>query len=895
MASKEVQLTTAASDGDLAKVTQLLDEGVNVNAKTGRDKQTALMLASVKKHIPVIELLLGREGIDINAQDKNGTTALAIVASKGFSDIVKLLVERGANPNIQDNYKSSVLVTAVVRIDKDTVELLLNHGANPNLRTAGNATPLMFTPMNMSDLTPIARLLLDKGADPNAKDERGQTTLMGASKKGNPNLIKLLLERGADKTIKDNAGKTALDYAKTPEIGALFDDPADKGKRLIDAAMYGVLETVKKLLDEGVDVNSKDRYGETALIKASGSLVGMNVFNLLIERGADVNIVSSDRGDSALSIASGNNQLDKVRILLEKGANPNVTPTNGLSPLINASSKGYTDLARLLLDNGADPNLANGNYTPIIAAAGTGRTEIVKLLLDKGANPNTTGALGYTPITFAVEGGYVEVIRVLLEKGADPNAKNGFDQTPLSWAASKNNADLIKLLLEKGADKTIVDRYGKTAREYATKPEIINMFKDPEDIAPYKGKTADDISIFDIFLGKVDATTTEEQAQAIIRNFSLCPVCLSLEERGSEHGTGCMYKYHICKPELRHEELYNLYKDDRGYIYWCTYCGRICDSHFHYKLALVSDPKPTTVLPRDKPGSFFAFTCDNSDPRDIEGYRRDIDGVPVQVPPAKTNGGGGLGEKLNRLTRLIDYAFELQHATGEITNEEAKKELIEETWNAPMFRSRFDPRKLQKWKTDLSVFKPSAPPAPAAEVPEAVPAEGVIEDPNIEDGEDFITLADGLVIQFKHKDAKGELNDHVYGAGAAAEKHFISKDSLITYIRSMGEAKGVCFDKDECGGLLWPQEIAKAFEDPRLEVTEDDKKALASYKEKFNRDRAPVAGGAVPELWKFNFISRMEDDSCMLPPKEELRKLKKKAGNRTRKNKKRAKKTRRNK
>jgi hypothetical protein len=187
-------------------------------------------------------------------------------------------------------------------------------------------------------------------------------------------------------------------------------------------------------------------------------------------------------------------------------------------------------------------------------------------------------------------------------------------------------------------------------------------------------------------------------------------------------------------------------------------------------------------------------------------------------------------------------------------------------------RMRFDPQKFKRWKTDISVFK--APEVTTVEViPEAVPAPGDIEDPVITEGTDPISLDDGFVIQFKHKNKDGVLFNHVHGD----ENMFIGKGSVIEFLKTMGEKLGKCFD-DECGGWWWPQEIAKAFEDPRLEVTDAERAELAKYKERFNRWKAPATGGASPR-WKFNLLSEIDNAQCYLPPK-------KKAGNRTRKMKK---------
>lgn len=576
------------------------------------------------------------------------------------------------------------------------------------------------------------------------------------------------------------------------------------------------LEEVTRLIDEGVDVN--ERMGNIYL---------------------------------PLFYAARSNKKEIVELLLLRGANINIKNSAGDTALIFASEAGYIEIVKLLLGKGADPNLTDylGN-TAVFVACTRGNAEMAKLLLENGADPNIKTNDGDTALMIAYDRKRIDLLKILLEKGADPNVKYNDRNTLLINATKNGQTEIVKLLLEKGADRNIKNSLGKIALDYATKDEIRNLLIGAKPV-PYVGKSKSDIEFFNIFLGKVDETTTEAEMKDMIRNSTFCPVCLSNTIRVD----GCLYMHHICPAGARHTELYNKYKNDKGEIWWCVDCCRICLGHRHYEIGLANSSVPI-LLPAGDP---FARACDGSD-------------------GSRTNGGGSTSEKLKRIARMIDYAFELQHFVGEISENDAKRELTEEVWNAGTMRMRFDPLKFKRWKTDISVFEEVAPAAP---IPEAIPAPGDIEDPVISEGTDFVSLDDGIVIQFKHKNKDGVMFNHVHGAD---DKRFIGKNSMITFMKTMGEKLGRCFD-DDCGGWLWPQEIEKAFADPRLGVTDEDRAVLASYKERFNAAKAPVTGGA---RWKFSFTSDMDNAQCYLPRK-------KNAGNRTRKNNKRAKKTRRQK
>ena len=116
-----------------------------------------------------------------------------------------------------------------------------------------------------------AKLLLDAGANPNVKDDKGRTALIRASENGNIEVVKLLLDRGANLEAKDDWGRTAL----------------------IWASWDGHIEVVKLLLDAGANPNAKDDKGRTALMEAS-RYGYTEIVRLLLGAGADRNIKDGD-------------------------------------------------------------------------------------------------------------------------------------------------------------------------------------------------------------------------------------------------------------------------------------------------------------------------------------------------------------------------------------------------------------------------------------------------------------------------------------------------------------------------------------------------------------------------------------------------------------------------
>jgi len=160
--------------------------------------------------------------------------------------------------------------------------------------------------------------------------------------------------------------------------------------------------------------------------------------------------------------------LQRVKKLLEQGANVNARNTVGWTPLHLAAEKGYLEVARLLVEKGADVNARDDDgTTPLHFAALWGHLEVARLLVEKGADVDARNNFGTTPLHYAALGGHLEVARLLVEKGADVDARNNNGWTPLHYAAPNGHLEVVRFLLEAGANPTPRSNEGWTPADMA--------------------------------------------------------------------------------------------------------------------------------------------------------------------------------------------------------------------------------------------------------------------------------------------------------------------------------------------------------------------------------------------------------------------------------------------
>ncbi|HEU4387972.1 MAG TPA: ankyrin repeat domain-containing protein [Blastocatellia bacterium] len=131
-------------------------------------------------------------GINLEARDRVGQTALMSATLANQLETINVLLAKRADPNAKDKYAGTALMTAAWKGNKEAVVSLLARGADLNARADNGMTPLMFAAWE--DHVDVVKLLLEKGADRDLQDQNGWTALMRADFKGHKEVVNILSE-----------------------------------------------------------------------------------------------------------------------------------------------------------------------------------------------------------------------------------------------------------------------------------------------------------------------------------------------------------------------------------------------------------------------------------------------------------------------------------------------------------------------------------------------------------------------------------------------------------------------------------------------------------------------------------------------------------------------------
>ena len=364
------------------------------------------------------------QGMNLNYIDDNGKSFIHMMAEKSYLDVLQLLHENGANLKAKDRNDRSMIMHAIKGIcDCKTITWLLK-----------------------------------QDVEVNHCDKHGFTAVHYAAEKGNLDVLKLLQINGAN----------------------IHQVSSNQSNAIISALMgNGSHETVKWLLEQGVDVNHSDEYGFTAALHAAEA-GNLDVLKLLQSNGANIHCVSTNGTNGIISASMGTGSCETVMWLIEQGIDVNHCDKDGFTAALHAADEGNLDVLKLLQSNGASINQVSNNGTNDIMSAsmGTGSCETVMWLIEQGIDVNHCDKDGFTAALHAADEGNLDVLKLLQSNGASINhvSTNGTNGI-ISASMGTGSCETVMWLIEQGIDVNHCDKDGFTAVHHAAQGGHLDLLK----------------------------------------------------------------------------------------------------------------------------------------------------------------------------------------------------------------------------------------------------------------------------------------------------------------------------------------------------------------------------------------------------------------------------------
>lgn len=480
---------------------------------SGQPLRTLINRSKIQKRIP-------KSSLGSNNAALKKTLIAAVAAHK--HNIVEQLLDRGVSPDTGP--ENNAVLDSTYKRDVESLKLLLEFGADPNAKATDGNTPLRCAcEYNHEE---EAKVLLEYGADPNISAPEW-TPLPWALNHNSESLVHLLLQYGANPDLVMENGWTSLVYAceknRLPSIvqefftyGASPDATDAHGTTGLGLACYrNHPDLVKVLLSNGANPNLPGK--ELPMLV---SLRYPACLEHLIAAGADLHC-----SKGIMEGAAHYNCIEAVKLLLDAGLDPNEKSDERFSPLTTAIRDSRVEIIDLLLSRGADPNLT-GQDVPLKMAVnkpeilkrlivGGAKVDLCKGLVEQAVHYNNLESITilleagvpidekeqglHTAVTTAIRGNLIECLSFLLSHGADPNEPG--DGLPLISASRFADPDRLGLLLDAGAD---VNRQhdGRTALmeacNYNTMENVKMLLERGarQDAADDNGNTAMDIAAY---------------------------------------------------------------------------------------------------------------------------------------------------------------------------------------------------------------------------------------------------------------------------------------------------------------------------------------------------------------------------------------------------------------
>ncbi|KAL3075605.1 hypothetical protein niasHT_034972 [Heterodera trifolii] len=445
-----------------------------VQNKKSKNGWSPLLEACARGHVGVSRILLQHHA-RIDVFDDAGRTALHLASANGHIELTKLLLKYKAFVNSKAKNGEAPLHLAAQYGHPRVVSMLIQeHGASLEAITLDNQTALHFS-AKYGQLV-VAQTLLALGANPNARDDKGQTPLHLAAENDFPDVVKLFLKMKQN----NHAVLTAVDHSGFTCAHI--------------AAMKGSLAVVKELMmiDKAMVIQAKTKCLEATTLHMAAGGGHAKIVKILLENGANPEDENAN-GMTPLSLAAWNGHSG-ILPCFDRKFWRRCSKKTGLNAFHIAAYKGHSDFINEMIkcvpaSVRSEPPMFNHlvvkefateyGFTPLHLAAQAGHDSLVRMLLNQGVQVDAaTTTMNVIPLHLAAQQGHIAVVGMLLSRSTQQqHAKDWRGRTPLHLASVNGKKDMVSLLIAQGSNINVMDQNGWTGMHFATKAGHIDVVK----------------------------------------------------------------------------------------------------------------------------------------------------------------------------------------------------------------------------------------------------------------------------------------------------------------------------------------------------------------------------------------------------------------------------------
>ena len=457
----------------------------------------SLFIKAVKSFkMDCINALMKQAKLDVNFQDKQGDSAITILAGypnakTTTNDLIKKLHKKGAILDIESKDGSTPLMKAIIANNVELVEFLLQKNADIESMTTQGYTPLDIAHKN--NVSSEIIILLEAAQEKLFLANNDVFSLVYTYKKVTVDQVKKWLANGIDKNaIIDADDQTSLltHYIKQENVpvaeflinnGAKLGSVDKKGNTpLLLAATIQDKTIANKLIDlllkKHANIDAQNEMGYTALMYAAESK-NADLIDLLLANKASISLLSKSgktAKDFAISTKLGKDSIAK----LEANEEGEFIANNNLDGLLSKhktiSFKELEELVKKDFDINAE---GKGGMTLLKLFIQKSDVEAVKFLVNNEASLDHKDSDGNTALMLSIKANSQPIAEILINRQANLDTQNNNGETALIIASKLGFNNLITLLTSHGASSTIESHEGKTAAVYATEANSKAWFK----------------------------------------------------------------------------------------------------------------------------------------------------------------------------------------------------------------------------------------------------------------------------------------------------------------------------------------------------------------------------------------------------------------------------------